>query len=89
MKPKITWIDNNGNEKSRLTTVVIPKYDEIDFGKREKQNQNKSKSGQFQSIMKVFKLFYFKFIIWKRGQTKVSISLSLERKTEENHPKRD
>lgn len=45
------WIDNNSNDKSRLTTVFIPKYDEIDFGRREKLL--KSKKTSINSILKV------------------------------------
>lgn len=58
MKTKISWIDNNSNEKSRLTTILIPNYDEIDFNLREKMNQ--SKSLLFRSILKVniYILFY-------------------------------
>jgi len=57
VKPKISWIDNNSNDKARLTTVMIPKYDEIEFGKRERLMKHRS-GGLVRSIVKV--LFFFK-----------------------------
>ena len=53
VKAKISWIDNSSNEKSRLTTIMIPNYDDIDFNRRDKNNNSKSKLGIIQSIIKV------------------------------------
>lgn len=50
MTPKIKWIDNM--DQSKLTTMYIPTYDDIDFVKREREKNMKPKKN-FTSILKV------------------------------------
>lgn len=63
VKPKISWIDKNSNDKNKLTTIIIPNYQDIDFNRLE--NSPESKALTVKSIIKVkiFVIFLLFFIL--------------------------